>query len=106
MEKRRLGNSGLYVNPVGLGCMGFSHAYGDPTDRTTAVNTLRAAAEYGYDFFDTAECYTGVNPDGSISYNEELVGEAVRGIRNRVVIATKMGVSHNPDRSLRLDSRP
>ncbi len=106
MEKRRLGNSGLYVNPVGLGCMGFSHAYGDPTDRTTAVDTLRAAAEYGYDFFDTAECYTGVNPDGSISYNEELVGEAVRGIRDKVVIATKMGVSHNPDRSLRLDSRP
>lgn len=106
MEKRKLGNSDLYVNPVGLGCMGFSHAYGNPTDKNVAVNTLRAAAELGYDFFDTAESYTGVSPDGSISYNEELVGEAVKGIRDKVVVATKMGVHHNPDRTLRMDSRP
>lgn len=104
MEKRRLGNSDLYVNPVGLGCMGFSHASGDPTEKDLAVRTLREAADMGYDFFDTAEAYTGVNPDGTISYNEELVGEAVKGIRDKVVIATKMGVSHNPDRSLKLDS--
>ena len=106
MEKRRLGNSDLYVNPVGLGCMGFSHASGDPTEKDLAVRTLREAADMGYDFFDTAEAYTGVNPDGTISYNEELVGEAVKGIRDKVVIATKMGVSHNPDRSLKLDSGP
>lgn len=106
MEKRRLGSSGLYVNPVGLGCMGFSHASGDPTERTVAVRALKEACEIGYDFFDTAEAYTGVAPDGTISYNEELVGEAVRGIRDKVVIATKMGVRHNADRSLRLDSRP
>ena len=106
MEKRRLGNSELYVNPVGLGCMGFSHASGDPTDPDTAVNTLRQAYEMGYDFFDTAEAYTGVFPDGSISYNEELVGKALHGVRDKVIIATKMGVGHNDDRSLRLDSSP
>ena len=106
MEKRKLGNSELYINPVGLGCMGFSHAFGDPTEKSVAVKTLREAYEIGYDFFDTAESYTGVNPDGSISYNEELVGEAVKGLRDKVVIATKMGVSHNADRSLKLDSSP
>lgn len=106
MEQRKLGNSELYVNPVGLGCMGFSHASGDPTEKSVAVKALRAAYDMGYDFFDTAECYTGVNPDGTISYNEELVGAAMAGIRDKVVIATKMGVSHNPDRSLKLDSSP
>ena len=106
MEKRKLGNSELYVNPVGLGCMGFSHASGDPMPEEEAVKTLRQAYEIGYDFFDTAEAYTGVYPDGSISYNEELVGKALKDIRDKVVIATKMGVSHNPDRSLRLDSSP
>ena len=106
MEKRKLGNSELYINPVGLGCMGFSHASGDPTEKDVAVRTLREAYEIGYDFFDTAESYTGINPDGTISYNEELVGEAVKGIRDKVVIATKMGVSHNTDRSLKLDSSP
>ncbi len=106
MEKRRLGNSELYVNPVGLGCMGFSHASGDPLPADVSVKTLREAYELGYDFFDTAEAYTGVYPDGSISYNEELVGKALKDVRDRVVIATKMGVAHNPDRSLRLDSRP
>lgn len=106
MEKRKLGNSQLYINPVGLGCMGFSHASGAPTEKGAAVKTLREAYEIGYDFFDTAEAYTGVYPDGTISYNEELVGEAVKGIRDKVVIATKMGVSHNADRTLRLDSSP
>ena len=106
MEKRKLGNSELYINPVGLGCMGFSHAFGAPTEKDVAVRTLREAYEIGYDFFDTAESYTGVNPDGTISYNEELVGEAVKEIRDKVVIATKMGVSHNADRSLKLDSSP
>ena len=61
---------------------------------------------WGMTFFDTAESYTGVFSDGSISYNEELVGRALKDVRHRVVIATKMGVSHNADRSLRLDSSP
>ena len=96
----------MFVNPVGLGCMGFSHASGDPTPQKQAVETIRKAFDYGYDFLDTAECYTGVYPDGSISYNEELVGKAVKGIREKVIIATKTGVYHNADRSLRLDSSP
>lgn len=106
MKKRKLGNSDLFVNPVGLGCMGFSHASGDPVDSKTAVKTLRQAYEMGYDFFDTAEAYTGVFPDGTVSYNEELVGAALKDVRDKVVIATKMGVHHNEDLSLRLDSRP
>ncbi len=106
MQKRKLGNSNLQVNPVGLGCMGFSHASGDPVDNKTAVKTLRQAYGMGYDFFDTAEAYTGFFPDGSISYNEELVGQALHNVRDKVVIATKMGVHHNDDLSLRLDSRP
>lgn len=105
MKKRKLGNSDLFVNPVGLGCMGFSHASGDPVDSETAVKTLRQAYEMGYDFFDTAEAYTGVSPDGTVSYNEELVGAALKDVRDKVVIATKMGVHHNEDLSLRLDSR-
>lgn len=106
MKKRKLGNSDLFVNPVGLGCMGFSHASGDPVENRTAVKTLRQAFELGYDFFDTAEAYTGIFPDGTVSYNEELVGAALKGVRDKVVIATKMSVHHNDDLSLRLDSRP
>lgn len=103
-EKRKIGSS-LEVTPVGLGCMGFSHAYGAPTERKEAVRMIRRAYEMGYDFFDTAECYTGVNADGSTSYNEELVGEALRDVRERVVIATKFGVQHSPT-GLLMDSRP
>lgn len=106
MEKRKLGNSGLYINPIGLGCMGFSHAYGAPSEKSVAVKTLREAYEIGYDFFDTAISYMGVETNGNISYNEELVGEAVKGIRDKVVIATKMGASANADRTLNLDSSP
>lgn len=60
----------------------------------------------GYNFFDTAECYTGMYEDGSMSYNEELVGAALKQVRSEVVIATKFGVKHARDRSLILDSRP
>lgn len=104
--KRRIGTTEMQVNPVGLGCMGFSHASGDPTPEKEAVETIRQAVAYGYDFLDTAECYTGTYPDGTISYNEELVGKAVKGKRDQVIIATKTGVYHNEDRSLRLDSSP
>ena len=105
MKKRILGQN-LEVSAVGLGCMGFSHASGAPTERSAAVKILRQAYDMGYTFFDTAECYTGTYPDGSISYNEELVGEALRDIRDKVVIATKCGVRHAPDHGLILDSRP
>lgn len=105
MSKRILGKD-LEVSSVGLGCMGFSHASGAPTEKSVAVKTIREAYEMGYTFFDTAECYTGINPDGSTSYNEELVGEALRDIRDKVVIATKCGVHHAPDHGLILDSSP
>ena len=101
----QLGLTDMKVYPVGLGCMGFSHASGAPTDHDTAVRTIREAYEVGYDFFDTAECYTGVYPDGTISYNEELVGEALRDMRQNVVIATKCGVTHGGDHLI-LDSSP
>ena len=105
MNKRRIGKTDFRVNAVGLGCMGFSHASGAPTDHDTAVKTIREAFDMGYDFFDTAECYTGIYPDGSVSYNEELVGEALRDIRDKVVIATKFGVTHGGDHLI-LDSSP
>lgn len=76
MEKRILGKD-LSVSAVGLGCMGFSYAYGAPTEKSKAISAIRFAYENGYTFFDTAECYIGTNADGSISYNEELVGEAL-----------------------------
>lgn len=106
MEKRRLGATNFLVNPVGMGCMGFSHAYGAAIEKSAAIKTIRAAYEFGYDFFDTAECYTGENIDGSTSNNEELVGEALKVVRDKVVIATKFGVAHNSDCSLTLDSSP
>lgn len=105
MKKRQLGKTNMYVNPIGLGCMGFSHAYGLAEDKDTAIQTIKKAYELGYDFFDTAECYTGKNTDGTISYNEELVGEALKDVRDKVIIATKFGVDHQGDH-LELDSSP
>lgn len=104
MQYRTLGK-GLKVSAVGLGCMGFSHAYGAPTEKSEAISAIRAAFDIGYTFFDTAECYIGTNPDGSISYNEELVGEALANHRNEVQIATKFGVRHD-GRNIITDSRP
>ncbi|WP_413854105.1 aldo/keto reductase [Candidatus Ruminimicrobium bovinum] len=106
MQNKQLGKSNLYVSPVGLGCMGFSHAYGKPTEKQEAVKTIKQSYDMGYTFFDTAECYIGANSDGTISYNEELVGEALKSVRDKVIIATKFGVKHNEDRTLSLDSSP
>ena len=103
MKNRKLGN--LEVSPLGMGCMGLSHASGAPTERKEAVRIIRQTFEMGYTFFDTAECYTGVNEDGSTSYNEELVGEALLPVRDKVIIATKCGVQHGST-DLILDSRP
>lgn len=105
MKTTRLGKTNMYVNPVGLGCMGLSHASGTPTPKEKAIQILREAYHMGYNFFDTAECYTGVNPDGSISYNEELVGEAIKPFRDQVILCTKFGVTHKGDH-LELDSSP
>src|SRR5215208_4719708 len=84
MQKRTLGNSGLEVSAVGLGCMGMSFSYGPPKDVKEMTALLHAAVERGVTFFDTAEVY------GPFT-NEELVGEALAPFRGQVVIATKFG---------------
>jgi len=103
MKKRMLGN--LEVSAIGLGCMGFSHAYGPAVTEKEAIQKIRESYDRGYLFFDTAECYIGQNADGSISYNEEIVGKALADVRSQVVIATKFGVKHQGD-SLLVDSSP
>lgn len=105
MKQRRLGKTDMYVNPVGLGCMGLSHASGTPTPKEEAVKILQEAHQIGYNFYDTAECYTGINPDGAINYNEEIVGEAIKDFRDEIVLCTKFGVTHKGDH-LELDSSP
>ncbi|UTY40157.1 aldo/keto reductase [Allocoprobacillus halotolerans] len=105
MEKRRLGQTDMYVSSVGLGCMGLSHASGTPTPKQEAIHILQEAFRMGYNLFDTAECYTGVNPDGTISNNEEIVGEAIKDFRDEIVLCTKFGVTHKGDH-LEFDSSP
>ena len=85
----RILSKDLAVSAVGLGCMGFSHAYGAPTEEKEAVRLIRQAAEMGYTFFDTAEVY-GTPEDPHV--NERLVGEALAPIRDKVVIASKFGL--------------
>ena len=85
----RILDKDLAVSAVGLGCMGFSHAYGAPTEKDEAVRLIRQAAEMGYTFFDTAEVY-GTPEDPHV--NERLVGEALAPIRDKVVIASKFGL--------------
>ena len=105
MQARTLGKTKMTISAVGLGCMGLSHAFGTPLEVREAADKVRAAYEMGYTFFDTAECYTGTNPDGTTAYNEEAVGEGLKGIRENVVLATKCGVIHSYD-GLTMDSRP
>src|SRR6266478_5489682 len=102
MQKRKLGNSNLEVSTLGLGCMGMSFSYGPPKDKQEMTSVLRAAVERGITFFDTAEVYGPY-------LNEELVGEALSPVRDRVVIATKFGYKLKPNGEpgfLGLDSRP
>jgi len=101
MQKRKLGNSGLEVSELGLGCMGMSANYGTPPDRQEMIALIRSAVERGITFFDTAEVY------GPFA-NEELVGEALAPVRKQVVIATKFGFDIDPETKERrgLNSRP
>src|SRR4051794_35919874 len=100
MQKRVLGKSGLEVSAIGLGCMGMSHGYGPAVDKQTGIAVIRAAVERGVTFFDTAEVYGPF-------VNEELVGEALAPVRDKVVIATKFGfVCPSPALGQQLDSRP
>lgn len=105
MKIRTLGNSNLRISAVGLGCMGLTHAFGTPLEKREAADKIRQAHDMGYSFFDTAECYTGTNPDGTTAYNEEAVGEGIRGFRDKIVLATKCGVIHSYS-GLTMDSRP
>lgn len=93
MNKKRLGKSDLYVNPVGLGCMGLSHAYGSAKSQDEAIDFLKKSFKTGYNFFDTAEVYVGQTSDGNTSNNEELVGQALDEVRRDVVIASKFGIT-------------
>jgi aryl-alcohol dehydrogenase-like predicted oxidoreductase len=100
MQKRQLGNSGLDVSAIGLGCMGLSFGYGPAVDKQAGISLIRSAVERGVTFFDTAEVY------GPFT-NEELVGEALAPFRDQVVIATKFGFDIAPDGEQRgLNSRP
>lgn len=104
MHTRTLGVE-MTVSAVSLGCMGMTHAFGAPSDTGEMTRLIHEAVDLGYIYFDTAECYTGENPDGSTAYNEELVGSALAPYRNKVVIATKFGVRHSSN-GLLTDSRP
>lgn len=104
MKTRILGKD-LKVSAVGLGCMGMTHASGAPANVKEMTELLVQAVDIGYTMFDTAECYTGVNPDGSTAYNEELVGQALKPYRDKIVLATKCGVQHKGDH-LEMGSRP
>ena len=88
MQMRTLGTD-LNVSAVGLGCMGFSHAYGAPTEEAEAVRLIRRAFDLGYTFFDTAEVYGTADAP---HVNETLVGKALADVKNHTVIATKFGL--------------
>lgn len=98
MKTRKLGNSGLEVSALGLGCMGLSFAYGPAPSKEDAINLLRKAFELGVNFFDTAEAYGPFK-------NEELLGEALAPIRDQVVIATKFGFEQGKT-DMGLNSKP
>jgi aryl-alcohol dehydrogenase-like predicted oxidoreductase len=97
MKKRNLGNSGLEVSAIGLGCMGLTHGLGPSADTDEAIKLIRAAVERGVTFFDTAESYGEAN--------EKIVGQALAPVRDQVVIATKFGWKDG-DYTAGRDSRP
>src|ERR1700722_18611524 len=101
MQKRILGKSGLEVSAIGFGCMGLNFSYGHALSKDESVTLIRQAVDRGETFFDTAEVY------GPFT-NEEIVGEALRPVRDRVVIATKFGFSIDPETRKQngMDSRP
>jgi aryl-alcohol dehydrogenase-like predicted oxidoreductase len=98
MQERKLGKSNLEVSAIGLGCMGMSHGYGPAAGKNEMIALIRAAVERGVTFFDTAEVY-------GPHTNEELVGEALKLYRDRVVIATKFGIKLQDGKQVQ-DSHP
>ena len=99
MEKRTLGNGNLEVSALGLGCMGLSFGYGPAVEKEQGIKLIRAAADQGVTFFDTAEVYGPYT-------NEKLVGEALAPVRDQVVIATKFGFKFVDGKQAGMDSRP
>lgn len=102
MQKRKLGNSGLEVSALGLGCMGMSFGFGPAADKTAMIQLMHKAVELGVTFFDTAEVYGPY-------VNEELVGEALVPFKGKVSIATKFGFEMDPNggpKFIGLNSRP
>lgn len=99
MQKRVLGKSGLEVSALGLGCMGFTSAFGQTITKQDAIALLQAAVDRGVTFFDTAEVYGPYT-------NEEIVGEALAPFRNRVVIATKFGFNIQDGKNIGVTSHP
>src|ERR1044071_6648720 len=103
MQKRKLGNSNLEVSALGLGCMRMSFGDAPIGDKQEMIGFLHASVERGITFFDTAEVY------GPFT-NEELVGEALAPFHGQVVIATKFGFKHDPEKgpspTVGMDSRP
>jgi len=98
MKKRQLGKSGLEVSALGFGCMGLNYAYSHTIDKRESISLLRAAVDRGVTLFDTAEVYGPYT-------NEELVGEALKPYRDRVVIATKFGIKLKDGKQVQ-DSHP
>jgi aryl-alcohol dehydrogenase-like predicted oxidoreductase len=99
MQQRQLGHDKFTVSAVGLGCMGMSYGYGPAGAKDEMISVLRSAVDRGVTFFDTAEVY------GPFS-NEELVGEALEPLKGRVTIATKFGITIDPNGQQVVDSRP
>jgi aryl-alcohol dehydrogenase-like predicted oxidoreductase len=99
LKRRALGRQGLEVSALGLGCMGMSQSYGTSFDEAESIATIHRAIELGVDFFDTAEVYGPF-------VNEELVGRALKGKRDKVIVATKFGFSIRNGQTVGVDSRP
>jgi aryl-alcohol dehydrogenase-like predicted oxidoreductase len=99
MQKRKLGNQGLEVSAIGLGCMGMSFSYYPFPEKGDAIRLIRKAVEEGVDFFDTAEVYGPF-------INEELVGEALEPYKGKVIIATKFGFNIRDGKSVGVNSKP
>lgn len=88
MNKRKLVN--IEVSPIGMGCMGISHGYGEIPDRDYSIEAIRKAHEFGCTFFDTAEAYGPNLLPENRGHNERIVGEAVHDFRREIVLATKL----------------